>query len=132
MNYPIIPLFAMTLLVAACANVPDGHGRYFQMYKNGAIAMEADAITNAGCRALINGLKKQEVSKESTPEETVFTCSSESTPRSALPVRYSWKYANDARTSIMWVWSMTACQEIASNAMKEDNNAKTACEVEKY
>lgn len=92
--------------------------------------MEADAITNRECRAITNGLKKQEALKDDQGE-AVYTCSSEPTPRNALPVKYTWTYASEARPSTMWVWSMAACQGIASKAKEEDGKVKTSCEVEK-
>lgn len=131
MNHPIVPLFLMTLFIAGCATSPEGHGRYAQVYRNGVIVMEADAITNAGCKALVTGLKREEESKETFTEGTVITCSSESTPRNALPVKYTWTYASEARPSTMWVWSMVACQGIAAKAKEEDGKVKTSCEVEK-
>lgn len=123
----------MTLLVAGCVTPPEGRGRYFQVYKGGAIVTEIDNLTDAGCRAFTNEFMKQEaVSKFGLPGETVLTCSPDSAPRRILPVKYTWSHASEERTFVMWVWSMTACQNIASEEMKKDSKAKVVCEVEKY
>lgn len=133
MHHPIVPLLAMTLVVAGCVTPPEGHGRYFHMYKGGTIALEVDGLTNAGCRAFTNEfMRDEEVSKVGLPEGTVLTCTSDTAPRSVLPVKYTWSHVSDERTFVMWASSMAVCQFIASNALKANSKAKTSCEVEKY
>lgn len=132
MHHPIVPLLAIALVVAGCVTPPEGRGRYFHMYINGAIATEVDGLTNDGCQALINELKRQEVSKGRLQEGTVHTCSSEPSPRSDLPVKAILSHAGEERTSVMRAWSLTVCQDFASEEMKKNSNMKITCEVEKY
>lgn len=132
MHHPIVPLLAMTLLVAGCATSPEGNGQFVQVYKMGTIVTELDALSNAECRAYANKLIAQEELKGGLPEGAVLYCSSEPAPRSALPVKATLTHSEKPRVLTMWMWSLPECQRLASDEMKKDNKRTITCEIEKH